>query len=80
MNKITKDLIVYTHPVIGQVSFSDILAMLKYIANQTQKFENITLDMLENLVSKDAIISLYPLLNSSLLHEIIDDLENYINQ
>lgn len=74
-----KNFIVYTHPIIGDVTINDILEQLDFIIEHTRKFENITLNLLKTLkVDNDTIISLFPLLTSSELEEIIDDLKYYL--
>lgn len=74
-----KNFIVYNHPIIGDITLNDIIEQLDFIIEYTRKFENITLDLLKNLnVDENTIISLYPLLTSSELEEIVDDLKYYL--
>lgn len=74
-----KNFIVYNHPIIGDITLNDIIGQLDFIIEYTRKFENITLDLLKNLnVDENTIISLYPLLTSSELEEIVDDLKYYL--
>lgn len=74
-----KNFIIYKHPIIGDITLNDIIEQLDFIIEYTRKFENITLDLLKNLnVDENTIISLYPLLTSSELEEIVDDLKYYL--
>lgn len=74
-----KNFIIYNHPIIGDITLNDIIEQLDFIIEYTRKFENITLDLLKNLnVDENTIISLYPLLTSSELEEIVDDLKYYL--
>ena len=75
-----KDFIVYNHPVIGDVLFSDVINSLKYFIQQTKKFETITLDLLEQQnIPKDVLYSLYALTTSSILDYTVEELEEYLN-
>ena len=75
-----KDFIVYSHPVVGDVLFSDVIDTLKYFIKQTKKFETITLDLLEQQnIPKDVLHSLYALTTSSILDYTIEELEEYLN-
>ena len=74
-----KDSIIYFHPLLGNVTLMDIIDMLKYLAKQTKQYETISLDLLQNTnISDDTFNSLFHLLSSSNIIEILDDLETNI--
>lgn len=74
-----KDTVIYFHPIIGNVTLKDIIDMLKSANNDVKTYEAITLRMLqEHNISKDTFYSLFHLLTSSYIAEILEDLENNI--
>lgn len=74
-----KDIVIYFHPIIGEVRLIDIINMLKDLSKQVRQYETITLKMLKQYnISEDTFYSLFHLLSSSIIEEIIDDLETNI--
>lgn len=74
-----KDCVIYFHPLLGNVTLIDIINMLKYLTVQIREYETISLDLLKNSnISDETINSLFHLLSSSTITEIIDDLETNI--
>lgn len=72
--------IVYRHPVIGNVTIGDILEQLKSAVKESKQFEDIAISLLEDCnVPKDTIYSLYVFLNASLIEELIDELDTFID-
>ncbi|MGM9848637.1 MAG: hypothetical protein ACI312_02685 [Bacilli bacterium] len=74
-----KDIVIYFHPVIGNVTLFDIINILKDLSKQVRKYENLSLELLKKFnVSDDTYNSLFYLLSSSIIDEILEDLETNI--
>lgn len=73
-----KDIVLYTHPIMGDITIGNIIDMLKFWIEHTKKYENISLDLLRNSFTEEDFYSLFALLSSSCLEEIVNDLESHI--
>lgn len=73
-----KDIVLYTHPIMGDVTVGNIIEMLNFWIEYTKKYEDVSLELLHKLVDEETFNSLFHLLSSSLLKQIIFDLESNI--
>lgn len=80
MNNITKNSIIYTHPLYGDVSINDILMLLSYITNNIKNFEKLAFDITKQTNINDNVLSnLIHYISSSDLEELIDDFNELIH-
>ena len=70
-----KDIIIYSHPIIGNVTLDDIIQTLKVTTESVKEYEEITINLLKNKIPKDTEYSLYSLMNASTIESILDELE-----
>ena len=71
-----KDTFIYFDPIIGNVTLIDIINILRDLSNQVKEYEKVTFTLLENYHISDEIkFSLFHLLSSSIIDDILDELE-----
>ncbi len=73
-----KDLVLYVHPILGEVTVGNIIEMLKCCIEDTKKYETASLELLRESIDEDTFYSLIYLLSASTLKEIIYSLESNI--
>ena len=80
MNNITKNSVLFTHPLYGDVTINDILMLLIHITNNTKKFEKLAFDIAKhNHINDNVLSNLIHLLPSSILEELVDDFNELIH-
>lgn len=73
-----KDLVIYSHPTIGDITISNIIDMLRFWLEYTNKYEDVSLSLLSKTIDEDTFNSLSDLLSAKMLIGIIDLLESHI--
>lgn len=80
MNNITKNSIIYTHLLYGDVTINDILMLLTHITNNIKNFEKLAFDITKQTNINDNVLSdLIHYISSSDLEELIDDFNELIH-
>lgn len=70
-----KDIIIYSHPIIGDITLNDIIQILKVTTESVKEYEEITMTLLKNKIPKDIEYSLYSLMNASTIESILNEIE-----
>ncbi len=73
-----KDTVLCVHPIIGEVTVGNIIDMLKYWLEYTEKYETISLELLHKSIDENTFYSLIGLLSAKTLREILSVLESNI--
>ena len=73
-----KNHILYTHPIVGEITFNDLIQDLNIIINDLSTFESIVYDMLKELsnLSDEDISSLFNYIPINQLNWILDLLKS----